>query len=74
MFNVLKVALVYTGVYLVFCIAYLLLLVGIQIFWKPVIVFFAIVLAWLGYDYYTNRGTSASENFFVDFSQAFSNK
>lgn len=47
MFNILKNSLIYTAVYFVYCTAVFLLLVTIQIFWKPVAFMFCIIVALL---------------------------
>ena len=52
MANVLKTALIYSGIYFVFCILWTLVLIGAQVFWKPVVAFFLIVLTLLTLDHF----------------------
>lgn len=54
--NVLKKALVFTGIYFVFCIAWLIFLIAVQLFWKPVIAAFAILVVLFTFDHV--RGTN----------------
>jgi len=58
---ILKKALVYTGIYFLFCIAWLLILLGVQIFWKPVIFVFAVLVALFTLDYV--RGTTIMRSY-----------
>jgi len=53
--NVLKNTLIYTGIYFVYCIAVMLVVVAIQIFWKPVVAMFLIILAFLTADHYSSK-------------------
>jgi len=51
--NVLRNALIYTGLYFVYCMLVMLVLVTIQIFWKPIAFMFCIILALLTLDHYS---------------------
>jgi len=51
--NVLKNTLIYTGIYFVYCILVMLVLVAVQIFWKPVVFMFCIILALLSFEHYS---------------------
>ena len=53
--NVLKLALVYTGVYFVFLVIYWIVFVTLAIFWKPLSIFFCVVFAALGIEYFVKR-------------------
>ena len=51
--NVLKNTLIYTGLYFLYCMAVMLVLITINIFWKPVAFMFCIILALLTLDHYS---------------------
>lgn len=51
--NVLRNTLIYTGVYFLYCMAVFLVLVTIQLFWKPIVFMFCVILALLTADHYT---------------------
>ena len=53
MLNILKNAAVYTGLYFICVIAWTILLIGAQVFWKPVAIFFVCALAWFGFKHVT---------------------
>jgi hypothetical protein len=53
--NVLKLALLYTGVYFVFIAAYWVALVTITVFWKPLAWFFCCVFVLMGVEYFVKR-------------------
>lgn len=55
MFNVLKNTLVYTGLYFVYCTAVFLVLVTIQLFWKPIAFMFCVILALLTFGHYVPK-------------------
>ena len=51
--NVLKNTLIYTGIYFVYCTLVMLIMVTIQVFWKPVVFMFFVILALLTLDHYS---------------------
>ena len=51
--NVLKNTLIYTGFYFLYCMALLLLALTAQIFWKPIVFMFCVILALLTLDHYS---------------------
>jgi len=50
--SVLRNTLIYTGVYFVYCMLVMLVLVTIQIFWKPIIFMAFVIFALLTLGYY----------------------
>ncbi len=50
--NILRNTLIYSGIYFVYCMLVMLVMVTIQIFWKPVIFMFFVILAALTLGYY----------------------
>lgn len=58
MINVLKLAAVYTGMYFVFCTLYWICFVTVSLFWKPIAIFFTVVLTLLGVEYFV-KGRAA---------------
>lgn len=55
MLNVLKNTIIYTGIYFVYCTAVFLVLVTIQLFWKPIAFMFCIILALLTLGHYAPK-------------------
>ena len=53
MLNVLKNTLIYSAVYFLYCTLVFLVLVTIQLFWKPVVFMFFVILALLTLDHYS---------------------
>jgi hypothetical protein len=51
--NVLKNTLIYSGLYFIYCMFVMLVAVTVQIFWKPVVFMFFIILALLTLDHYS---------------------
>jgi len=64
--NVLKTALIYTGFYFVFLLAYWTVMVTLIVFWKPLVTFFCVIFAWFGIEYFINQRRAANAQYDED--------
>jgi len=68
--NVLKATLVYTGAYFIFCLVYWLVLVTLNLFWKPIALFAVVLFTLLGIDYALKRNDSEASSFMSSLKKA----